>query len=881
LVAAKDYMGEGLALSESAAESFGWQLRELRKQRHLSIEDLALASGVGVVTISDIERGKTKTPQRSTVRQLAEALDLTDQERTAFDALARRDAAVGGRLHRAPVEPYADAIGAATRTLPYAIRSFVGRAEDLRELTGAITDSGRAGIFLIEGMPGIGKTSLALTAAHQLADGFPDGQLFINLHGYTRGLRPLSAEEALRSLLNCLGMPNEVIPRKLEERERVYRNRLAGTRTLIVLDNAASAAQVRPLLPGAAGCPVIITSRRSLRGLDDAQALLLGTLAEDEAIELFRTVAGPGRVPADAPELADIVRLCEYLPLAIRIIAARMNRRTALAIGDVLDELRGSLERLQDEDRSVTAVFELSVHRLPPPEQRLFRRLGVIPGPDFDVCAAASLVPGDDARLLLDSLLDHNLLIQQIPGRYRFHDLVRVYASSLAAGEHAAAGRLLDFYLYSAQAADRCFDRRSPGTGHVVPVSKPPAPPLLDTTERARTWTATELANLDAAARCAAGTGRPEYTISLVSALMQYFRVYGPWPQALALHQTAYDVALEVGYLPGQAAALIYMGVTQRQLGLQGQAAVTLARAVSLYHRLRDRRGRAAALLELGVVQRLTGASAEGEASLTEALTLYRELGERHGEAGACAELGALQRQTGNFEAAAGNLRQALGLFRGLGLSYGEAVTLAYLGSVQWITGELAEAEESLTGALGIYRARGEPIGEANNLLVLGGVRRDAGQLEQAGTDLAEALDIYRDVNDRRGLAGALALLGDVRRRTGDHDQAGSVLAQALGLFKEVDDPGGEAEALISYGALAAAAGAVNDARVRFERALDLARKIGSPKDEADALDGLAGTCADPQLARTMYQEALELYESMHCNADAQRVRQALAAREP
>jgi tetratricopeptide (TPR) repeat protein/transcriptional regulator with XRE-family HTH domain len=861
------------------AESFGWRLRELRRQQHISIEDLALASGVGVVTISDIERGKTKTPQRSTVRQLADALDLTYQERTVFDALARRDAAVGGRLRTASAEP--DATGAATGTLPYAIRSFVGRAQELRELTGAIADSGQAGIFVIEGMPGIGKTSLALTVAHELASRFPDGQLFINLHGYTHGLRPLSAEEALRSLLNCLGVPNELIPRNLEERERVYRNRLEGKRALIVLDNAASAAQVRPLLPGAAGCPVIITSRRSLRGLDDAQALLLGTLAEDEAIALFRMVAGLGRVPADVPELTDIVRLCEYLPLAVRIIAAWMNRRTALAIGDVLDEFRGSLTRLQDEDRSVTAVFELSVRRLPSAEQRLFRRLGVIPGPDFDVCSAASLVPGDDAHLLLDSLLDQNLLIQQIPGRYRFHDLLRVYASSLATDENVAATRLLDFYLWSAQAADRCFDRRSPGTGHVVPVSKPPVPPLLDTTERARTWIAAELANLDAAARYAGVAGRPEYTVALASALMQYLRAYGPWPQALTLHQTAYDVALEAGYLSGQAATLVNTGITQRQLGLQGQAIITLGRGLSLYHRLRDRRGQAAALLELGVVQRLTGASAEGEASLTVALTLYRELGERHGEAGACAELGALQRQTGNFKMAADNLQQALGLYRSLDLTYGEAISLAYLGSVQWITGKLSEAEESLTEALSIYRARREPIGEANNLLVLGGVRRDAGQLEQAGTDLADALEIYLIVNDMRGQAGALALLGEVHRRSGKHEEAGLALARALELFQEVEDPGGQAETLISYGALALVTGAMTDARVRFGRALDIARKIGSPKDEADALAGLAGTCADPQQARMMYQEALELYESMHCDADAARVRQVLAAREP
>ena len=877
--------------------SFGWQLRELRTGRRLTIEDLADASDVGVVTISELELGKTRTPQRSTVQRLANALNLTPEERAGFEKASRLDAAVGGRKRAAPGTQAMDDTtaaartaatagqGAATRTLPYAIRSFLGREGELCELAAAATDDDRAGIYVLEGMPGVGKTALALHAAHQIAGSFPDGQLFIDLHGYTRGLRPLRSEEALRSLLHCLGMPNEVIPPKLDERAGVYRSLLAGTRTLIVLDNAASAGQVRPLLPGAVGCPVIITSRKSLRGLDDAVVLGLGTLPENDAIALFGSVAGPGRVRADDPDLGEIIRLCDRLPLAIRIIAAWSRRRAALGLADVLEELRDEhrrLAHLQDEDRGVRAAFELSYGRLFPAEQRMFRRLGLIPGPDFDVCAAESLVPGEDARRLVDSLFDHNLIMQRVPGRYRFHDLVRVYARSLAAGESVAvSGQLLDFYLFSVQASDLRFDRRSPAAGHAAVISAPPATPRLITTEQARAWVSSELANLDASVHYARRLGRPDYVVALSAALAQYFRAYGPWPQALAMHQVAYIAAREARDPAGQAAALVHMGVGQRQLGELGRAATTLTRAASCYRELGERGGLAAALVELGVVERLTGAASDGEKDLSEALKLYQALGDRHGEAGVRAELGALQRQMGKFEAAKESLQQALSLFRGLDVRYGEAITLAYLGGVQWTTGALDTAEECLTGALAIYRERGEPIGQANSLLFLGGVYRDAGLLEEATNVLAEAQTIYREVGYRRGRAGALAFLGSVCTLTGEYEQADRSLRQALELFHDVDDPGGEAETLNHYGALAATVGETGEARTRYTGALALARKISSIKDEADALDGIAGTHlseGDVRQARICYEEALALYQRMGCDCDMQRVQQALGS---
>ena len=869
--------------------SLGQKLREIREGLGRTREELAADSGVSVTTISELELGITKRPRRDTVRKLADALGLADDARADFEA--RRGAPPGRRSRPVPdaVDPttasgLAVAQGMATRALPHPIRSFTGREEELVSLVRALSDAGGTGIHLIKGMPGVGKTSLAVQAAHQVASSFPDGQFFVDLQGHTQGLKPLKPDEALRSVLhNCLGVPNEVIPRNVNDRTAVYRSLLAGSKTLILLDSAASSAQVRPLLPGDPRCAVIVTSRESLRGLDDREPLSLGTLPEDGATALLRAIAGVERFAAEDPDLGRIVELCGYLPLAIRIIAAWMRDHRFHSAGDVADMLADEHERLaylQAEDVSVRAAFEVSYKRLPVAEQRLFRRLGLVPGLDFDTHAAASLAGGDASRLL-DSLLDHNLLIQQARNRYRLHDLVRVYARSLALREDPAPSRrLLDFYLYAAQAADARLERRSPRPDGIRPVSAPVSMPPLGTAAQARDWGRTELANLDAAARRAAETGRPDFTIAMSMALAQYLRLYGPWQQGLDLDRLAGAMAKGGEDSEGQAAALVHAGVLHRQLSQSPSAKVALGQAVHLYRRLGNRRGLAAALLESGVVKRLSDMTEEGGKDLAEALGLYRELGDRHGEAGALAELGALQRQAGDFKSALRNLHHALDLFRDLGMRYGEAVTLGYLGTVQVTTGAIEDARESLDGALAVYRERGELTGQANMQLFLGSIYRDLGQLENAVLALEEAKDIYEAAGYRRGVAGALTYLGDVQQLNDDSDAAERSISQALEIFREVDDPGGEAEALRHYAVLALATGARDVALARYEQALGLARRIKSRKDEADALEGIAQvhlfTNGVPQ-ARAAYAQALDLYESMNLDQDANRVRQALS----
>jgi tetratricopeptide (TPR) repeat protein/transcriptional regulator with XRE-family HTH domain len=866
-----------LALHGLSSSTFGEQLKQLRRSQGLTQGDLALAAKVGKNTISELERGVAQTPHRETVRLIAEALALGGEVRSAFEAAARESALTSPQA-------------TTTRTLPRDIPSFTGRASELSRLllSDAAERDRMVGVTVIEGMAGVGKTSLALHAAHRVADQFTDGQLFLDLRGYTDGLEPLSALEALGLILRWVGTPDQLIPDDLDERATFYRSRLAGTKTLIVLDNAYSAAQVRPLLPGTAGCLVIVTCRRSLRGLDDVHVVGLDELPEPDAVALFRTVAGPQHIAAGDPAVPEIVRLCGYLPLAIRIVAARASHRRVVSAEEILEQLRGArsmLSHLQDEERSLSAVFALSQRHLPQAERDVLRDLGQIPGADFDPYAAACLTGSDldAAGRLLDSLLDHNLLTQRLPGRYQFHDLVRAYVRTLATDGTAALNRLLDYYLFVAQDADQRLDRRIPAVTGPAAVPEPDTSPRIGTADRANAWFAAELDNMDAAAGYAASHRYPEYAVALSAALAQYLRAQGPWDRAQALHRRAIEAAAAAGDDRGQAGALSYLGVIERQVGALAQARFTLTRAAELYAGLGDRNGQAGTLVELGITLRLTGDVGQAEATIGQALDLYAGLGDRHGRAGGLAELGIVQRQKGAFAAAESSLAAAMDAYRELGNRYGEAAVLAYLGSVQWALGDLGQARGFLTEALGIYTDLGDPIGRANTLLYLGGVHRETASYPAAAEALISAQRVYTGLGDRRGEAGALAYLGPVYQHTGDLARADEALTRALALFRDVKDRGGEAEALTNHAALALAAGDRAQARVRYGQARDLAREIGSVKDEADALAGLgAAALSDGQVdqARGLLGQALTLYRACGCEADAARVSAVLAGGE-
>ncbi|HEY2077680.1 MAG TPA: BTAD domain-containing putative transcriptional regulator, partial [Streptosporangiaceae bacterium] len=367
-----------------------------------------------------------------------------------------------------PVQPQMEGSWRARNYLPGDAADFTGRDRELRELLAVLPQDETAQtvvIGAIDGMAGVGKTTLAIHAARLLADRYPDGQLFVDLHGHTPGRDPDDPAAALDYLLRAIGVSGENIPDSLESRAALWRAELAGRKVLLLADNAASAAQASPLIPGTAGCLVLVTSRRRLTSLDAAHMLALDTMPPDDSLRLFAAVAGAERTAAEPEATREVLRLCGYLPLAIRISAARLAARPAWTVDYLAGCLSDEQERLVElaaDDRSVTAALAVSYQQLTPGQQRLFRLLGLHRGPDIDayLAAATASVTLAEARQLLEDLVDAHMLQQPAPGRYRFHDLVRDHARAAAwqaepeTTRSDAIGRALDYYLHVAHQAN-------------------------------------------------------------------------------------------------------------------------------------------------------------------------------------------------------------------------------------------------------------------------------------------------------------------------------------------------------------------------------------------------------------------------------------------
>jgi transcriptional regulator with XRE-family HTH domain len=398
-------------------------LRGHRRAARLTLEQLAEVSGVSVRTLSDMERGRSKGPQQRTVAALADALVLAGDVRKQFAELAR-----DGRLRDHWTRP------AGACELPRLVDDFTGRAAELawiRELAYAGSSQGAAVIGLITSSGGMGKTTLAVRAAYELRPSFPGGVLFLDLLGMSP--QPMAAGDALRLLLRALGAADSEVPGDLQGRASLYRSLLRDRRALIVLDNAGSEEQVRPLLPGMSPSRVVITAKRQLAGLEGVRRLMLGPLALPEARELLAGILG-SRVGFDEdPALTRLTELCEGLPLALRIIGNRLASRPGWAAAELAARMADEGRRLDQftaGDLKVASAFAMSYEQLADPARRMFRRLAVVPGRDFDaaLAAVAGGMPAGDAWDALDELVDLGLLLDSGAGRYRFHDLVRFFA---------------------------------------------------------------------------------------------------------------------------------------------------------------------------------------------------------------------------------------------------------------------------------------------------------------------------------------------------------------------------------------------------------------------------------------------------------------------
>jgi transcriptional regulator with XRE-family HTH domain len=365
-----------MAESSGVGSALAVLLRTWRERALLTQEQLATRTGLGVRTIRRLEADGLRRPRTESMRLLADALDLTVAERAQLTAAARDRPAMFGQPRQLPAPP----------------QVFTGRAEELADLD-CFRDISTVVITAIDGMAGIGKTALALHAAHRLLDRYPDGQLFVDLHGYTQGMAPVEPGEALDRMLHALGVPGEQIPAQLDARAALYRSRLADQQMLILLDNAATEAQVQPLLPGTPGCRVLVTSRRRLTGLDHTHTVSLDVLPLPDAVTLFTSTTGEDRLTNQPPELlAETVELCGRLPLAIRIAAARLGSHPTWSVTYLVERLRDHQHRLAElgaGQRSVTAALDLSYQQLTAGQQGIYRLLGLHPGPDLDPYAAA------------------------------------------------------------------------------------------------------------------------------------------------------------------------------------------------------------------------------------------------------------------------------------------------------------------------------------------------------------------------------------------------------------------------------------------------------------------------------------------------------------
>ena len=867
-------------MTEGPAPGFGGLLRQLRDDAGLTQEELAEAASLSPRSVSDLERSINLTARKETARLLADALRLSGPERALFEAAAR------GRT------PAGASPAAATRTLPRDIAGFTGRGAELGHLMAQLTDAasgGVVGIHAIGGMAGIGKTTLAVHAAHQLAERFPDGQFFLPLHAHTPGQRPVDPADALASLLLTAGVAAQQIPPGLEARAGRWRDHVAGQKILLVLDDAAGHEQVRPLLPGTAGSLVLITSRRRLAALEDAAAISLDTLPPGDAAALLaRLAARPGLQAGDAAA-AEITRLCGHLPLAIGMLARQLHHHPAWTAAGLAADLATARDRLAvmcAENLSVAAAFDLSYQDLPGDQQRLFRRLGLHPGPDIDAYAAAALddTSLDTARRGLEGLYDQHLLTEPARGRYRLHDLIREHARARVAddeavGSDAAAGRLLDYYLYTALAAGKDLPARVPARRLPPPGDPPACAPQFSTLQEATAWLEAERANLHAAAGYAAASPFGLHAIAIPAAMSDFLLAHGHWEQAAALHQAALTAACQAGDRPGQASALIQLGTVQWLTGDYPAAAASLTRALALYRDLGDRPGQASAFTQLGVVHELTGDYAAAGASHQTAVATARQAGDRHGQASALIQLGMVQRLTGDYPAAAASLTRALALFRGLGDQFGQGDALTQLGVVQRLTGDYPAAAASQQQALGLFRGLGDDqFGLACVFSELGIVQRVAGDYLAAAASLTRAMDLYRGLGDGNGEVDNRNELGIVQRLTGDYPAAAASHQQALEMFRDRGQRLGEAEALNSLGELLTRSAASDRAHDCYARALALAREISVPLEEARALEG-TGQChlQDDNLVEGAAQllQALAIYQRIGAPA-ARRVQETL-----
>ncbi|CAM5477487.1 XRE family transcriptional regulator [Streptomyces narbonensis] len=715
--------------------------------------------------------------------------------------------------------------------LPRDVPDFTGREERLAAVFAAV-ESHRA--VSVDGMAGVGKSCLAVHAAHRLAADFPDAQLYVDLHGFTEGRPPLDPDSALRMLLAALDVPSEKVPREgVEELAACWRSELARRRVVVVLDNAADAEQVRPLLPGAGASVALITSRNRLLGLDEVPPVSLDVLSPEESAELLARASGdPGgpesRLARDPESAAEVLRLCGRLPLALRLAAARLRHRPGWTVGILVERMaEGAGEGASEVDAEFGAAFAMSVRQLDRARARLFRQLGLLPGESFDAYAVAALadLPLREARASLEDLLDAHLVQEPTPGRYRLHDLVHQHARRAVAEQEAASEReralhrVLDYYVHATAAADAAMPYLAPGR----PASAGAAPaalPRFADKNAAFTWLVMEYGNLLAAFETAAALGADTHVCELPRFLRAYFARRCGTSHLNYLFERSLAAAERLGDPLQLAEAHSDLGFARYNAGRMAEAEAAYEAAGVQVARTGDTRAEAELALRRGYLSWDAG-------HVEEPLGLFRQAGELYGKAGsptgaahaAASEAWAML-QLGNREEAARRAREVLGVPH-TDPTWPPALTARI--------------------TLGVAVAREEP--------------------DEAAEHLRRALAGARDDGHLHNQAWCLNCLGVALRQMGRYEEALASHREAFALLDEVFEEHWKIHFLDGYAETCRLAGLPEESLRLHRQALELAPKLGNRQAEALAHEGIAVLLAetDPVGAAEHRASAAEL----------------------
>jgi tetratricopeptide (TPR) repeat protein len=788
--------------------------------------DAARSSEVVASTVAYcFQRGRRRLDY-DLVFDLLRALDVADEQlawwRRAWQSVF------------APPTPAAPVV--VSSSLPADVTGFVGRRAELDYLldTRPTGDSARLGVVrAIEGLAGVGKTHLVIHAGHELLRRglFDEVQLYVNLRGFDPDQPPVEPVAVLEAFLRTLGVAGNRIPHDLPGRKAAYRSLLQGRRALVVLDNAASTEQVRPLLPRSSTAAVLITSRHTLSDLTDAEHLTLDLFTEAESIAVLSDEVGP--LVVDDPDSAGrIARRCANLPLAVGLVARHVRAHPDWPLSDHA----ARLEQVGLPD-AVTAALGMSYAGLAPEVQLMFRLTGMHPGADLTAEDAAALADSDPvtARQHLERLCMEHLLRQRTAGRYESHDLVRAFALARAADEEPATGRraalrrLFDRYLQAAAAAT---DTLYPHERHRRPRVEIPvtlARSLADPAS-ARAWLDVEHANLVSVVLNTAKLGWPSYAGDLSTTLSRHLDVSSRHTDSLAVFGAARDAARSTGDRAGEAAALQYLATAQHRLRHHAEALSSVQGALSLRRDLDDLPGEAMSLSLLGTIYIGLGRLSDAINAYHTTLRRLEDADDPQTRAGTLLNLGAVYEQLGDGAEAARYHEQSVALFRQLKNPYGEALAIGNLGSAYRRTGRYPDGLRKHQEALAIFRRLAIEAEEAAALSFVGSAYEQMGRHAEALEHHRQAIAIARRLGDTYTETYALNGVGDALRDLGDHEGALAAHRDACELARHTDERAEHARGLDGIARGLHATGDHEAARRHWQEALELYAELGVPQ---------------------------------------------------